>query len=55
MTKLQQLEQRLEQVEHRIWVLELADRLFGEEQKEWYKKRAERQHLIREIRELKGV
>lgn len=54
MNKLQQLEERLEKVQDRIWVLELADRLVGENRNEWYRKCAERNHLIREIRELKG-
>ena len=52
-TKLERLEQRLAVVNEKIWELELADRLVGNERKEWYIRRAEKRHLLQEIAELK--
>jgi hypothetical protein len=54
MTEIKRLEEMLEKVEHQIWVLELADRLVGEEYEQWLEKCAERNRLVREIRKLKG-
>lgn len=50
--KLEQLKKELEKVEERIWWLEMADVLRGEERNEWYAKLAERRKLKDEIHKL---
>ena len=50
--KLEQLKKELEKVEERIWWLEMADILRGEERNEWYAKLAERRKLKDEIHKL---
>ena len=42
-------EQRLEQIENRMWALEMADFLRGREQEEWEELRREKIKLLREI------
>lgn len=46
MNNRQKVEQRLEQVNHKIWYLEMADFLRGAERQEWYKLKAEKRHLM---------
>ena len=50
--KLEQLKKELEKVEERIWWLEMADVLRGEERNDWYAKLAERRKLKDEIHKL---
>lgn len=55
MMKLEQLQERLEKVTREIWLLEMADFLRGDERNQWYKKNAEKRHLMAEIQALQGA
>jgi hypothetical protein len=47
MTKNERLA-RIEQLDRRIWMLEMADFLRGQEREEWERLRAERNALLKE-------
>ena len=50
---LVEMENRLEEIKGRIWWLEMADRLVGQEKEEWERLTNEEIYLIRQIRKLK--
>ena len=53
MMELERLEKRLEAVEERMWLLEMADILRGKEKDEWEDLRREKLNLIIRIGQIK--
>lgn len=50
---LAEMEERLDEITTRLWFLDMADRLYGQEKAEWEKLEKEKTQLIEQIRKLK--